>query len=78
MYIDYLKNEISEITVDLTAGQIKKWNSFKNNMLEGISFYQNLFSTTLYFENSILEIQNQMELYKASIVAIKIPELVPA
>ncbi len=78
MYIDYLKNEISEATADLTAGQIKKWNAFKNNMLEGIEFYHNLFSTSNYFENSIKEIQNQLESYKARIVEIKVPELVPA
>ncbi|MBC7845222.1 MAG: hypothetical protein H7Y10_01865 [Flavobacterium sp.] len=78
MYIDYLKNEISEATADLTAGQIKKWNAFRNNMLEGIGFYQNLFSTSHYFESSIKEIQNQLELYKARIVEIKVPELVPA
>ena len=78
MYIDYLMNEISETTADLTAGQIKKWNAFKNNMIEGIGFYQNLFSTSNYFENSLNAIQNQLELYKTKILEIKIPELVVA
>ncbi|MDD5150071.1 MAG: hypothetical protein PHC28_06250 [Flavobacterium sp.] len=78
MYIDYLMNEISEATADLTAGQIKKWNAFKNNMIEGIGFYQNLFSTSNYFENSLNAIQEQLELYKAKILEIKIPELVVA
>ena len=78
MYIDYLKNEIAETTADLTAGQIKKWNAFKNNMLEGIEFYHNLFSTSHYFENTVKDIQNQLESYKARIVEIKVPELVPA
>jgi hypothetical protein len=78
MYIDYLKNEISETTADLTAGQIKKWNAFKNNMLEGIGFYQTLFSTSNYFEKNIQEIQNQLESYKAGIAEIKVPELVLA
>jgi hypothetical protein len=78
MYIDYLRNEISESTADLTAGQIKKWNAFKNNMLEGISFYQDLFSTSHYFENSIKAIQEQLESYKSKIIEIKIPELVVA
>ncbi len=78
MYIDYLRNEISESTADLTAGQIKKWNAFKNNMLEGIGFYQTLFATSSYFENSINAIQDQLEFYKAKIGDIKIPELVVA
>lgn len=78
MYIEYLKNEISEITVDLTASQIKKWNAFKNNMLEGISYYQSMFSSSHFLEERITEIQNQLESYKAKIVEIKIPELVIA
>ncbi len=78
MYIDYLRNEINESTADLTAGQIKKWNAFKNNMLEGINFYENLFSTSHYFQNSIKAIQDQLKSYKSKIIEIKIPELVAA
>ena len=78
MYIDYLINEISETTADLTAGQIKKWNAFKNNMIEGIGFYQNLFSNTHYFQKSSNIIQNQLEFYKTKITEIKIPELMIA
>ncbi len=78
MYIDYLTHEISESTSDLTAGQIKKWNAFKNNMLEGIGFYENLFSTSNYFANGIKAIQEQLESYKTKIIEIKIPELVVA
>lgn len=77
MYIDYLKNEISETTADLTAGQIKKWNAFKNNMIEGIGYYQTMFASSHFLEDKIAEIQNQLELYKARIVEIKVPELVP-
>jgi hypothetical protein len=36
MYVEYLRNEISEYTNELSAGQIKKWNSFKNNLLKPI------------------------------------------
>ena len=78
MYIDYLKNEISETTADLTAGQIKKWNAFKNNMMEGIEYYQEMFASSHFLEDRITEIQNQLESYKSKIVAIQIPELVPA
>jgi hypothetical protein len=78
MYIDYLKNEISETTADLTSGQIKKWNAFKNNMMEGIGYYQEMFASSHFLEDRITEIQNQLESYKAKIIAIKIPELVVA
>lgn len=75
MYIDYLKNEISETTTDLTAGQIKKWNAFKNNMIEGIGYYHTMFATSHFLEDNINAIQDQLEFYKTKIVEIKIPEL---
>jgi hypothetical protein len=78
MYIDYLRNEITETTADLTAAQIKKWNAFKNNMMEGIGYYQTMFASSHFLEDRINEIQNQLESYKARIDAIKIPELVVA
>jgi hypothetical protein len=78
MYIDYLKNEISETTADLTAGQIKKWNAFKNNMLEGIGYYQTMFSSSHFLEDKIVEIQSQLESYKAKIIEINVPVLVTA
>jgi hypothetical protein len=76
MYIDYLKNEIGEVSNEVTTAQIKKLNLFKNNLLEGISYYENLFSSTHFFENLKKEIQNQLQFYKAELSEIKIPELV--
>ncbi|PWA04665.1 hypothetical protein [Flavobacterium psychrotolerans] len=75
MYIDYLKNEINEITAELTAAQIKKWNLFKNNLIEGIGYYQTMFASSHFLEDNITDVQNQLQSYKAKIVEIKIPEL---
>jgi len=73
-----LKNEISEITTEITAPQVKKLKAFKSNLLEGIAFYQNFFSTTNYFENSINEIQNQLDHYLMELAGVEVPELVVA
>lgn len=78
MYIDYLKNEINEITTEITAPQVKKLKAFKSNLLEGIAFYQTLFSTSNYFENSINEIQNQLDHYLMELAGVEVPELVVA
>lgn len=78
MYIAYLKNEISESSFELSAGQIKKWNSFKNNLLEGISYYQELFSNTKFFQKESTKIQKQIENYKLELNQIEIPTLVLA
>lgn len=75
MYIDYLKNEIATVSTSITAGQIKKWNLFKNNLLEGIGYYENLFATPFFvkdFVNSKIDLLDQ---YKTEIANIKIPEL---
>ena len=78
MYIDYLKNDIKNISNEINASQVKKLKAFKSNLLEGIAFYQNFFANTHYFENSIKEIQNQLEYYTKELVGVEVPELVVA
>jgi hypothetical protein len=75
MYLDYLKNEISAVTEEITLGQIKKWNSFKNNLLLGIGYYEDLFSKTPFFESTKNEILSQFDIYKSEVIAFEIPEL---
>ncbi|BDU23714.1 hypothetical protein [Flavobacterium sp. GSB-24] len=75
MYVDYFRNEIETISGELTANQLKKWNSFKINILEGIEYYQNLLSSTLYFKKEEDKIRNQFNFYKSELNAIQIPTL---
>lgn len=75
MYLDYLKNEISAVTEEITLGQIKKWNSFKNNLLLGIGYYEDLFSKIPFFESTKNEILSQFDIYKSELIAFEIPEL---
>ena len=75
MYLDYLKNEITAVTEEITLGQIKKWNSFKNNLLLGIGYYEDLFSKTPFFESTKNEIFSQFDCCKTELNEIEIPEL---
>ena len=75
MYLDYLKNEIESFSNELTVGQIKKWHAFKNNLIGGISYYEDLFSNHSFFNNTKKEILNQFEAYKKELVKIEIPAL---
>ncbi|MES2576545.1 MAG: hypothetical protein V4589_02975, partial [Bacteroidota bacterium] len=75
MYLDYLKNEIVSVSEEITLGQIKKWNSFKNNLLQGITYYEDLFSATPFFESAKKEIFSQINSYKLELGEIEIPEL---
>jgi len=73
MYVDYFKNEIETISGKVTANQLKKWNSFKTNILEGIEYYQNLLSSTLYFKAEAEKMSNQFNFYKLELNSIQIP-----
>ncbi|NGY36063.1 hypothetical protein FQU23_000885 [Flavobacterium sp. XN-5] len=73
MYIDYLQSEICGVSEEITKGQIKKWNSFKNNLIEGIGYYQSLFIPAAAVEND--RIQSLLHFYKEELFGIKIPEL---
>ncbi|AXB55513.1 hypothetical protein [Flavobacterium fluviale] len=73
MYVDYFRNEIETISGEVTSNQLKKWNSFKTNILEGIEYYQNLLSSTLYFKAEAEKMRIQFNFYKSELNAIQIP-----
>ncbi|KAF2335759.1 hypothetical protein [Flavobacterium daemonense] len=73
MYVDYFRNEIETVSGEITTNQLKKWNTFKANILEGIEYYQNLFSSTFYFKNEEEKIKKQFDFYKSELNAIQIP-----
>ncbi|NHN24107.1 hypothetical protein FIA58_000325 [Flavobacterium jejuense] len=70
MYVDYLRNEVTSFTNEVTASQIKKWNLYRNNINEGITYYQNLFQNTSFLKNSQDTINQQLNLYKSEINSI--------
>lgn len=69
MYVDYFRNEIQSISGEFSAAQLKKWNSFKSNLLDGIEYYKNLFESTTVFKGDL----NQLDSCKSELVGIKIP-----
>ena len=75
MYVDYFRNEIETISGEVSANQLKKWNSFKTNILDGIEYYQNLFSSTFYFKAEEEKIKKQFDFYKYELNEISIPTL---
>lgn len=76
LYVEYLKHEVNDIFIEITKGQIKKWTAFKNNLLEGILYYQNLFGTNDYFKNEARVIMDGLESYKKEVSNVLIPEVV--
>lgn len=75
MYVEYFRNEIGNISGEITNAQVKKWNTFKNNLFEGIEYYHNLLESSFYFKNDEEKIKYQFDFYKLELAAIKIPTL---
>lgn len=75
LYVEYLKNDIFDFSEDLTKSQIKKWESFKENLLKGISYYEDLFEQTHFFKSNFSKIKSQLSNFKININAINIPTL---
>lgn len=47
MYVDYLKTKVDESLKPLQEKQLDYFNSFRNNLYDGILYYKNLFSSEL-------------------------------
>ena len=72
MYVDYLRNEISTFSDEVSANQLKKWTTFRTNINEGIAYYQMLFKNTDYFQNANSKIEEALAFYKESINSIEL------
>jgi hypothetical protein len=68
MYVDYFMNEVNIYSNEITNSQLKKVNSFKNNILEGIEYYKNIFSTTTFFKMEKETTLNELENYKEQLL----------
>lgn len=77
LYIDFFKEEINEFSDILTKAQVKKWDTFKANLLDGISYYENLLVEGDFFRGNLSEINKQLASYRQDIIDIAIPALAP-
>ena len=66
LYVSYLTNQINE-ALEITPQQIKKWETFKINLLNGISYYKSVFENSSYFQvnnerlrKEILKMESQL------------------
>ena len=75
MYVDHLRNEILNFSAELNNSQIKKWKTFKSNLLEGIHYYEDLFEKTSFFSSQKETVRKQLEDFKSGLQQIIIPEL---
>jgi hypothetical protein len=76
MYIDYLNNEIKESLNSLNIKKVKHFESFKENLLSGVSYYQELVHEMKEESDSIKDyMKKELMSFKNSIEAINLPTL---
>jgi hypothetical protein len=76
LYIDYLKREIAGFSDDITKSQGKKWEGFKNNLLSGIGYYEDLFGSTAFFRSGAERALGQLQEYRMKTANIEIPQII--
>ena len=77
LYVDYLETKIDEVTGPIEK-QMKYFNTFQNNMEDGISYYKNLFSNVVKNSQSVKdkvameidEMENRLTLLKAQLALV--------
>jgi len=73
IYLEYFKNEIEEFMAAPSLKQKKKLEKFKTNLLEGISYYQDLFTKkTNLFKSCRIMLLQELEELRASVSEINI------
>ena len=73
IYIDYLKNKFEETKGELDKKQEKYFTNFSTNLKEGISYYNNLFTTVKdTFEASKSTVLKELEFSKNKLQVISI------
>lgn len=69
LYVSYLYNQINE-TFEITPQQIKKWETYRNNLIQSISYYENLFKNK-FFQNENV-IQNELSVFKIKLQTLQL------
>lgn len=69
MYVDYHKKDIENLLNEASKIALKKIEKFRQNLLEGIDYYQNLFNeSTVYFTEKKEEILDELKKIKHEIL----------
>lgn len=71
MYVEHLEKELS-LSAGGSNAMMKKWGLFKNNLLSGILYYQNLLESTHFFMTKKQDICNELRNYAERVANIQI------
>lgn len=72
MYLDYFKKEYAATSNEISSAQLKKLHVFKKNLLEGITYYQNLLLNATNFEAISKELELQLHAFQQELLFIEV------
>jgi hypothetical protein len=73
MYVDHLKKELADYSETRTHARVKKWTTFKDNLLQGIDYYKNRFAGSDFFKKDPFLTQ-QLQQYQYMLQQTEIPQ----
>lgn len=72
IYIDYLKKKIEQSSFPVAPKQMEYFDTFQNNLMDGIEYYKNLFSSLKHrFEDVKYDIINELQLLELKLLSLK-------
>ena len=74
LYIGNLADQMTAAT-ELKPQQVKKLEAFRNNLLQGISYYKTVFANTSFFKKDQSKIISELEQYEEEVRQLTIAEL---
>lgn len=67
MYVDHLKKGLAESLIEMTAANQKKWETFRQNLLNGICYYEELFKNPSFPQCNTLKNFKELQKFKLSL-----------
>jgi hypothetical protein len=68
MYVDYLRKGLSDSLAETTVSNQKKWETFRQNLLNGIVYYESLFADLKFQQLDVTKIFIELEKYKLVLI----------
>jgi len=63
LYVDFLADDIKNNLEEVNKAKVKRWNTLKSNLMEGISCYKTLFSETTFLSDQKETILSTLRAY---------------
>nr|WP_294935508.1 hypothetical protein [uncultured Flavobacterium sp.] len=74
LYLDYMKDEFCTELQGAAKMQAKRWKTFRENLLAGILYYENMFSSITAFNPDKPAIERKLEEFKTALMNSILPE----